>query len=72
MGWSRITTFKQKTNHWPEAHLSIGKSLCLIGKNHCWEAMGPAKDQFSQGHEPIRHLLESQHEQLNRDINGER
>lgn len=68
VGLNRITTFKQKTSPWPEVHLSIGKSLCLIGKNHCWEAVGPAKEQFSQVHEPIRHLLESQHEQLNKDI----
>jgi len=68
VGLSRITTFKQRTNPWPEVHLSIGKILCLIGKNHCWETVGPAKEQFSQVHEPIRHLLESQHKQLNKDI----
>jgi len=48
--------------------LSIGKSWCAIGKNRCWEAVRPAKEQFSQVLEPIRNFLSSQHEQLSKGI----
>jgi len=36
-----------------------------MGKNRCWEAIGPAKERYDEVSERIKALLESQHESLN-------
>lgn len=39
-----------------------------MGKNRCWEAIGPAKERYDEVSERIKALLESQHESLNEGV----
>ena len=53
-------------NPWPDSQGSIGNLLCQMGRNKCWEAVGPA-GEVSRGNlfKEIKRLLESRHEHLN-------
>ena len=53
-------------NPWPDSQGSIGSLLCPMGRNKCWEAVGPA-GELSRGNlfKEIKKLLESRHEHLN-------
>jgi len=60
-----VSALKPK-NPWPDSQGSIGSLLCPMGRNKCWEAVGPA-GELSKGNlfKEIKKLLESQHEYLN-------
>lgn len=49
---------------WPEPHLSIGEQWCIVGKNTCWQAFGPALYLVETLLVPIKILLEARHEDL--------
>jgi hypothetical protein len=67
IGLSGVPTLKQK-NIWPDPKQSIGERWCAIGKQNCWEAIGPAQEVADKVSRDIKNLLQSQHEYLNKDI----
>jgi hypothetical protein len=61
--------FKPKQNSlWPDPRQSIGESWCPLGKNRCWEPVGPAREIIGRTFGDIKELLESQHEYLNEGV----
>jgi len=60
-----VSAFRQK-NPWADPECSIGDSLCSLGRNRCWEAVGPAGElSRHQIFRDIKTLLESRYEYLN-------
>ena len=66
-GLQRFKSFKQK-NPWPNPERSIGISWCPLGKNWCWEAVGPAQEIAGKILCKIKDILESQQEYLNEGV----
>jgi hypothetical protein len=58
----------KKSNPWPDPQQSIGESWCTLGKNRCWEPVGPAQELIGKFFGHIKDLLESQHEYLNEGV----
>lgn len=58
----------KKSNPWPNPQRSIGESWCALGKNRCWEPVGPAQELIGKLFGHIKNLLESQHEYLNEGV----
>jgi hypothetical protein len=67
IGLQRFKSFKQK-NPWPNPERSIGISWCPLGKNWCWEAVGPAQEIAGKILCKIKDILESQQEYLNEGV----
>jgi hypothetical protein len=67
IGLQSLKSFKQK-NPWPDPERSIGVSWCSLGKNWCWEAIGPAQEIAGKILCKIKDILESQHEYLNEGV----
>lgn len=59
--------FKER-NPWPDPKRSIGINWCSMGKNSCWEAVGPAQETVGSILCKIKDILESQHEYLNEGV----
>jgi len=57
-----------QSNPWPDPRESIGESWCTLGKNRCWEPVGPAQEIVRKVFGSIKNLLESQHEYLNEGV----
>jgi hypothetical protein len=57
-----------QSNPWPDPRESIGESWCTLGKNWCWEPVGPAQEIVGKVFGSIKNLLESQHEYLNEGV----
>lgn len=54
-----------KANPWPDPLDSIGKSQCSLGREHCWEAIGPAGEiSKSSIFTEISSFLQSRYEEL--------
>jgi len=50
---------------WPEPHLSIGAQCNPLGRNQCWEVIGPAREISGHIFEATRNLLNSRSDYLN-------
>ena len=42
---------------WPEAEASAGNHLQVMGRQNCWEAVGPARDKFTHLAEEIKECV---------------
>jgi hypothetical protein len=49
---------------WPDPELSIGRGCCSLGRNKCWEVVGPAQETWNCIFPEVKRLLESRKEHV--------